>query len=82
MTRGGGPVGTIIGLICFCCIIAIVCAVICKGSGGRNDDDYGQVHEETITEVVVHHDPGTGLPPIHILETPNMSFRQSADYID
>ena len=52
---GGGIVGTLVALICICGIIACVYCAIASANKG-------EIHEE----LIVHHDPGTGLPPIEI----------------
>lgn len=47
VTPAGSAVGTIVGLICFCIIIAVVCAVVAKGSGRDPlDDNYVHVEEQ------------------------------------
>lgn len=74
------PIGTIIGLICFCCIFALICVVVMKsrGDGADVDDGYVEQHTEVTTEVI--HDAGTGLPNIQINGTQGYGFVASADW--
>ena len=73
--RGGSAIGTIIGLCCFCCIFAIICMIVAKGSSGviveevHHDDGYGHLDGGFTTEEIIHN-PGVyvyGGPNIEIL---------------